>query len=31
MKCPYCYVPESKVTDSRASDNGRVSDGAESV
>jgi len=22
MKCPYCYVPESKVIDSRASDNG---------
>jgi len=22
MKCPYCYVPESKVIDSRATDNG---------
>lgn len=22
MKCPYCYVPESKVIDSRASDSG---------
>lgn len=22
MKCPYCYTPESKVIDSRASDNG---------
>ena len=22
MKCPFCYVPESKVIDSRPSDNG---------
>lgn len=22
MKCPYCFVPESKVIDSRSSDNG---------
>ena len=22
MKCPYCYVPESKVIDTRSSDNG---------